>query len=185
VQNHRMSARTKELGLFPLGTILRRTLPLGFAYILMLGLIVGAWEFDKWSTVPVNRAVAFASILFVLGLLAAAWMEWESRRERRRWAVSVSEDLISIVDEKGRTTAIPTSTLQVVVAVASQTAWRDDLDIALFDDCDEPLISFPLMASGGDAFIKWLSGRRGFDATEFAAAEASARSTAHAIWVAN
>jgi hypothetical protein len=180
-----MSARTKELGLFPFGTILRRTLPLGIAFVLMLALIVGAWDIDKWSDVPVERIIAFASITFVLAILAAAFMAWDSRRDRRRWAVSASEELISISDEKGRTTAIPTSALQIVVAVASQTAWRDDLDIVLFDDCDEPLISFPLVASGGDAFIKWLSGMRGFDATEFAAAETSGGSTAHTIWVAD
>ncbi|HET7817538.1 MAG TPA: hypothetical protein VFK58_08185 [Sphingomicrobium sp.] len=180
-----MSARTTELGFFPLRTILRRTLPLGLASILMLTLIVGVWDIDRWLGVPVERIVAFAAILFVLGMLAGALMEWESRRERRRWAVRVSEDLISIADEKGRTTEIPTSALQVVVAMASHTAWRGDLDIALFDDCDEPLILFPLVASGGDAFIKWLSSKSGFDATEFAAAETSARSTAHPIWVAD
>lgn len=180
-----MSARTNDLGLFPLGTILRRTLPLGLASILALSLIVGVWDIDSWSGVQVGRIVAFAAILSVVGTLAAALMEWESRKERRRWAVRVSGDLISIADEEGKTTEVPTSTLQVVVAVASQTVWRDDLDIALFDDCDEPLISFPLVASGGDAFIKWLAGRRGFDAMEFAAAQASARSTAHAIWKAD
>jgi hypothetical protein len=153
--------------------------------MVFLGLIVGAWDIDKLSAVPVGRIVTFAAILLVLGLLAAASMEWENRRERRRWAVSVSEDLISITDQKGITTAIPTSALDVVVAGASMTAWRDDLDITLFDDCDEELISFPLVASGGDAFIKWLSGKKGFDATEFAAAETSARSTAHVIWVAD
>lgn len=180
-----MGPRTNELGFFPLSTLLRRTLPIGFASMLMLALIVGAWDIEKWSGVPVERIVAFVAILVLAGILAAALMEWGSRRERRRWAVRVSEGSISIADEKGRTTAIPTSGLQVVVAMASQTAWRDDLNIALFGDCDEPLISFPLVASGGDAFIKWLSAKSGFDPTQFAAAKSSARSTAHAIWVAD
>ncbi|HVM21724.1 MAG TPA: hypothetical protein VM308_00285 [Sphingomicrobium sp.] len=180
-----MSARTEELDMFPLGTIFRRTLPLGFASILMLSLILGAWDTDQWSGVPVNRIVAFASIVFVLGLLAAVLMEWESRRERRGWTVTLSEELISIADEKGTRTELPTSSIHVVVAVASQTAWRNDLDIALFDHCDEPLISFPLVAVGGDAFIELLSCKRGFDAAAFAAAKASCRSTGHAIWVAD
>ena len=178
-----MSAR-KDLGLFPLGTIVRRMLPLGLASILLLALIADV-DIDKWLDVPLERIVAFAAILIVLGMLMAALMEWETRRERRRWVVRISGDLISITDQKGRTTEVPTSALQAVVAVASQTIWRDDLDISLFDEWDEPLISFPLVASGGDAFIRWLSGRKGFDATEFAAAEASARSSAHAIWVAH
>lgn len=180
-----MIARRRELGLFPLGTILRRTLPLGFASMLMLALIAGLWDVEKWSGGPVERILTFFAILVILGMLAAVLMEWENRRERRRWAVHVSEDLISIRDEKGRTTDVPKSAIQLVVAVASQTAWRDDLDIALFDELDEPLILFPLVASGGDTFVKWLSGKRGFDTSEFAAAEASARSAGHVIWMAD
>lgn len=185
MQNPWMIARARELGLFPLGTILRRMLPLGFASMLMLALTVGVWDVEKWSGVPVERTVAFFAFLFILGMGAAALMEWENRRERRRWAVHVSDDLISIVDEKGRTTEVSTSALQMVVAIASQTAWRDDLDIAPFDESDEPLILFPPVASGGNAFVKWLSAKRGFDSSEFAAAEASTRSAAHLIWMAD
>lgn len=149
-----MNARTEELGLFPLGVILRRTLPIGFAGTLMLALIFGAWDLEPWSGIPIGRIIAFAAILVVLGMLGAALLEWESHRERRRWTVSVSEELISIAAEKGRAQAIPISSLQVVVAMASLTAWRDDLDIALFDHGDEQLASFPFVASGGQTFIE-------------------------------
>jgi hypothetical protein len=63
-------------------------LPLSLGLTVMLALIVGEWDVDRWSGVPVERVLAFLVILLILGMLAAAMMEWEMRSERRRWGGS-------------------------------------------------------------------------------------------------
>jgi hypothetical protein len=151
----------------------------------MLSLIVEPWDLGKWSGVPPERIAVFAASLFICGLLAAGLIQWEHRKERRRWAVCVSDELVSIVDDKGRKTDIPVAALELIVATSSQSIWRGDLSIALFDESNEPLILFPLIASGGDNFIQWLSERKGFRSTEFADAKATGRSTGQVIWEAD
>ena len=162
MQAHWVNPSARDLGLFPARTILRRLLPLGLGSMLILAVIGEVWDVEKWSRVPVARAVAFGALIVVFGLLMAALMEWENRRDRRRWAVHVFDDLISIVDERGKRTEVPKSALDLVVVVASQTAWRDDLEIVLFAESDEPLISLPLIAEGADDLVEWLSRRKGF-----------------------
>ena len=173
----------RELRLFPLRVILRRTLPVALAMMLVFALIA-AWDLERWSDIPLEWAVAIVAFILVAGTIGAASIEWDSRRERRRWSVKVSDDFVSITDDKRRPTEIPISNLQVIVAMGSQSAWRDDLSIALFDESDEPLLVFPLVAKGSDRFVGWLEARDGFRASEFTAARESANSAAHVIWMA-
>lgn len=180
-----MTERPKDAGLFPLRIVLRRMLPISLALMLLFALIGRPWDLERWSDIPLGWVIVFVAVALVGGLLGAASIEWDNRRERRRWLVQVSDDLVSIADEKGRATAIPTSDIQLVVALGSQSAWREDVEIALFDESDEPLIMFPLVAQGGDNFVQWLAARKGFDPSEFAAARASEKSAAHVIWMAS
>jgi hypothetical protein len=180
-----MTERPKGAGLFPMRIIFRRMLPISLAFALLFALIGGLWDLERWSEMSLGWVIFFVAVILLGGLLCAASIEWDNRRERRRWSVQVSNDLVSVADEKGRTTAIPTSDLQLVLAMGSQSAWREDLEIALFDESDEPLIMFPLVAQGGDNFVEWLATRKGFDPGEFAAARASDKSAAHVIWMAS
>lgn len=171
--------------MFPLGILIRRLAPMTLLMMVLLALITGPWELERWSHVPPRNIAAAVAVLLLASVAAAALAEWENRRERRRWTVEVRDGLISVADEKGRTTEMPTSALELVVATSSLSAWRDDLDLALFDERDGPLISFPLVASGGDRFIEWLSSEGGFQPGELAAVRASARLDSRPIWSAD
>jgi hypothetical protein len=132
--------------------------------MLILALIAGAWDLSRWRGVAPLHIAGFAGFLLLAGFGSAALMEWEQRKEGKRWAVSLSPEAVSIKDEKGRSTSVPLSELELVVVTSSQSMWRDDMDISLFDQSGEAAISFPLVAAGGEEFVQWLSARKGFRA---------------------
>lgn len=152
------------------------------ACVILLALIQRAYKADFWSSISPSRLPALALILGVGGLAGAALIIWDMKREARRWSVTVTRDEVQVVDDAGITLDIPLADLRSVIATTSFRLWRNDIDLALFDDGDEALVSFPLLAAGADDFLAWVSDKRGYQPGELAKAKASARGGAFVIW---
>lgn len=154
------------------------------ACVVLFALIQGAYKADFWANVSSDPIPALVLILGVGGVACASVILWDIKREARKWSVTVSNDEVQIVDEAGITSQVPLADLRLVIAATGFSLWRGDVSLYLFDDGEEALVSFPLLATGAEDFLVWLSNHHGYQHGELAKAQASTRGGAYLIWVA-
>jgi len=90
------------------------------------------------------------------------------------WSVGFVNGDIVTSDGQGTERKLPLSTLRrVVVATDDSGPWGADVVFLLYSSDPEPAAIFPLEASGGDDFVKWLSAQPGYQDRELAKAMGS------------
>jgi hypothetical protein len=169
-----------------------RMLPLAFRVVrvsvvivtcvILFALIQGAYRSDFWSRMSLDRIPALVAIFGTVGVACAALLLWDMKREARKWSVKITNDEVQVADHAGAKTHVPVSDLRLVIAATGFSLWRNDVSLALFDEGDDALVSFPLLAAGADSFLAWLSRRPGYQHGELAKAQASARGGGYVIW---
>lgn len=179
--NNRMRKSGTKLAYFPVSAIIRRSLLRYLLATVLLFIGIVPWDFDKWRRILLERDLALFAFILVAGAVVVAYWQWSERRERQRWSVGVIGELISVTDEKGVLMRTWVSDLDMVAALSSDSPWRDDLDIGLYDR-DGSVVTFPLIASGGEDFLSWFSGLEGFQSDELATVRASTRACSRIIW---